>query len=195
MPACFRGQIDAKRHRRAIGIAGVMRDYAKAKVKELGLHDVHVLLHPEVDVTIYLNVARSEEEAELQASGKSIQELAAEEEAAVDSSEPTELVVSTWGFNQDLIDKNLNMPSGVAYRDGALYVADVNQILRYDDIEDRLEDPPEPVVVSDALPTETHHGWKYLRFAPDGSLFLGTDKGVYRSLDAFWWFVSGQHIV
>ncbi|WP_197915833.1 50S ribosomal protein L9 [Thiosulfatihalobacter marinus] len=50
-------------------------------IKELGLHDVHVLLHPEVDVTIQLNVARSEEEAELQASGKSIQELAAEAEA------------------------------------------------------------------------------------------------------------------
>jgi len=50
-------------------------------IKELGLHDVHVLLHPEVEVTIQLNVARSQEEAELQASGKSIQELAAEAEA------------------------------------------------------------------------------------------------------------------
>ncbi|MGX9350693.1 50S ribosomal protein L9 [Shimia sp. W99] len=50
-------------------------------IKELGLHIVHVVLHPEVDVTIELNVARSEEEAELQASGKSIQELAAEAEA------------------------------------------------------------------------------------------------------------------
>ncbi len=50
-------------------------------IKDLGLHSVHVLLHPEVDVTIDLNVARSEEEAELQASGKSIQELAAEAEA------------------------------------------------------------------------------------------------------------------
>ncbi|KPP84573.1 MAG: ribosomal protein L9 [Rhodobacteraceae bacterium HLUCCO07] len=53
-------------------------------IKELGLHEVHVNLHPEVDVTIQLNVARSPEEAELQASGKSIQELAAEEEAAAD---------------------------------------------------------------------------------------------------------------
>ncbi len=50
-------------------------------IKELGLHDVMVNLHPEVEATIQLNVARSEEEAELQASGKSIQELAAEEEA------------------------------------------------------------------------------------------------------------------
>ncbi len=50
-------------------------------IKELGLHSVSVVLHPEVQVEIKLNVARSAEEAELQASGKSIQELAAEEEA------------------------------------------------------------------------------------------------------------------
>ena len=50
-------------------------------IKELGLHDVTAKLHPEVEVTFQLNVARSAEEAELQASGKSIQELAAEEEA------------------------------------------------------------------------------------------------------------------
>ncbi|MEM7521429.1 MAG: 50S ribosomal protein L9 [Pseudomonadota bacterium] len=55
-----------------------------APIKELGLHEVQVVLHPEVDAFIQLNVARSAEEAELQASGKSIQELAAEEEAAAD---------------------------------------------------------------------------------------------------------------
>ncbi|WP_134681178.1 50S ribosomal protein L9 [Paracoccus ravus] len=55
-----------------------------APIKELGLHDVRVHLHPEVDATIHLNVARSTEEAELQASGKSIQELAAEADAAAD---------------------------------------------------------------------------------------------------------------
>lgn len=53
-------------------------------IKDLGLHDMTVTLHPEVSATIVLNVARSEEEATLQASGKSIQELAAEEEAAAD---------------------------------------------------------------------------------------------------------------
>jgi len=53
-------------------------------IKELGLHDVIVSLHPEVEATIQLNVARSSEEAELQASGKSIQELAAEEEEAAE---------------------------------------------------------------------------------------------------------------
>ena len=53
-------------------------------IKDLGLHAVAVNLHPEVTVEIEMNVARSAEEAELQASGKSIQELAAEEEAAAD---------------------------------------------------------------------------------------------------------------
>jgi len=53
-------------------------------IKDLGLHNVNVILHPEVEATIQLNVARSPEEAELQAAGKSIQELAAEEEAAAE---------------------------------------------------------------------------------------------------------------
>lgn len=53
-------------------------------IKELGLHSVSVVLHPEVSVRVTLNVARSLEEAELQASGKSIQELAAEAEAAAE---------------------------------------------------------------------------------------------------------------
>ncbi len=53
-------------------------------IKDLGLHSVSVVLHPEVSVRITINVARSAEEAELQASGKSIQELAAEAEAAAE---------------------------------------------------------------------------------------------------------------
>lgn len=53
-------------------------------IKDLGMHPVSVTLHPEVMVTITMNVARSAEEAELQAAGKSIQELAAEEEAAAE---------------------------------------------------------------------------------------------------------------
>ena len=52
-----------------------------APIKELGLHELEVILHPEVSATITVNVARSDEEAELQASGKSIQDLAAEADA------------------------------------------------------------------------------------------------------------------
>jgi large subunit ribosomal protein L9 len=54
-------------------------------IKELGLHSLTVTLHPEVEVTITVNVARSKEEAEIQAQGKSIQEVRAEEEAALDA--------------------------------------------------------------------------------------------------------------
>ena len=55
-----------------------------APIKDLGIHDLSVRLHPEVEAKIELNVARSAEEAELQAAGKSIQDLAAEEEAAAE---------------------------------------------------------------------------------------------------------------
>lgn len=71
-----------------------------------------------------------------------------------------------------LVDDGLDMPSGLAFRQGALYVAAVDRILRYDALEDRLENPPDPVVVTDALPDKTHHGWKYLRFGPDGWLYI-----------------------
>lgn len=70
-----------------------------------------------------------------------------------------------------LIARNLNMPNGVAYQDGSLYVAAINRILRYDDITARLANPPSPVVIYDQFPSETHHGWKYLRFGPDGKLY------------------------
>ncbi len=66
----------------------------------------------------------------------------------------------------------LNMPNGVAFRNGSLYVAEVNRILRYDNIENRLNSPPEPVVVSAAFPSDAHHGWKYIAFGPDGRLYV-----------------------
>ncbi len=70
------------------------------------------------------------------------------------------------------IATGLNTPNGVAIRDGALFVAELNRILRYDDIEARLGNPPEPVVVYDALPSERMHGWKFIRFGPDGKLYV-----------------------
>ena len=66
----------------------------------------------------------------------------------------------------------LRMPNGVALRDGALYVAEVNRILRFDDIEARLDARPKPAVVTDRFPRETHHGWKFIRFGPDGRLYV-----------------------
>jgi glucose/arabinose dehydrogenase len=66
----------------------------------------------------------------------------------------------------------LNMPNGVAFRAGALYVAEINRVLRYDSIETRLADPPPPVVVNDTFPRDRHHGWKFVRFGPDGRLYV-----------------------
>lgn len=71
-----------------------------------------------------------------------------------------------------VIAKGLKMPNGVAFRDGSLYVAEVSRILRFDNIEQRLENPPVPVVVYDQYPTDTHHGWKYIAFGPDGKLYV-----------------------
>ena len=68
--------------------------------------------------------------------------------------------------------RGLNIPNGVAFRDGALYVAEVNRILRYDNIESRLNNPPPPKVIHDSLPKDKHHGWKFIRFGPDGMLYV-----------------------
>jgi glucose/arabinose dehydrogenase len=70
------------------------------------------------------------------------------------------------------IATGLNMPVGVAFRGGALYVSEVSRILRFDNIESSLTNPPRPVVVSDAFPAETHHGWKFIAFGPDGMLYV-----------------------
>ena len=70
------------------------------------------------------------------------------------------------------IASGLNSPVGVAFHNGALYVSAVSRILRFDDIESRLDNPPRPVVVSDRFPTEAHHGWKFIAFGPDGKLYV-----------------------
>src|SRR5665647_179072 len=66
------------------------------------------------------------------------------------------------------IARKLHSPNGVAFRRGALYVAEISRILRYDGIESRLASPPAPVVVNDSFPGDEHHGWKFIRFGPDG---------------------------
>jgi glucose/arabinose dehydrogenase len=71
-----------------------------------------------------------------------------------------------------LIDEDLTMPSGVEFRSGSLWVGAVDRILRYDGIESRLDNPPEPVIVNDDFPDKAHHGWKYLRFGPDDRLYV-----------------------
>ncbi|MEO6362441.1 MAG: PQQ-dependent sugar dehydrogenase [Caldimonas sp.] len=70
------------------------------------------------------------------------------------------------------IATGLQMPSGVAWRDGKLYVATISKVLRYDAIDDALADPPAPVQVGASFPGESHHGWKFIGFGPDGKLYV-----------------------
>jgi glucose/arabinose dehydrogenase len=70
------------------------------------------------------------------------------------------------------IASDLQLPVGVAYKDGDLYVSAVSRILRLRDIESRLDSPPRPEVVYADLPRETHHGWKFIAFGPDGKLYV-----------------------
>jgi glucose/arabinose dehydrogenase len=68
--------------------------------------------------------------------------------------------------------RGLNSPNGVAFRDGALYVAEINRVIRFDDIENHLKSSSQPVVVNDKFPKDGHHGWKFMRFGPDGLLYV-----------------------
>ncbi len=68
--------------------------------------------------------------------------------------------------------KDLNMPNGVAFKNGALYVAEVSRVLRYDNIEKQLHSPPKPVIVNDRFPADTDHGWKYIAIGPDEMLYV-----------------------
>ena len=65
-----------------------------------------------------------------------------------------------------------NMPNGVAFKNGALYVAEVNRILKFENIEDSLNLKPKPKVIYDQYPTDKWHGWKYIAFGPDGKLYI-----------------------
>ena len=80
--------------------------------------------------------------------------------------------------NDKKIDKvytilsGMRSPNGVAFRDGSLYVAEISNVWRLDDIENHLENPPQRVLVSRSFPTDGQHGWKFIRFGPDGKLYI-----------------------
>jgi len=90
-----------------------------------------------------------------------------------------------------IIASGLNMPNGVAYKNGTLYVAELNRIIRFDNIDQHLDNPPKPTVVYKEFPSEKIHGWKYLRFGPDNKLYTAVGapcniclpkKDIYTSL-------------
>ncbi|MDO9712831.1 PQQ-dependent sugar dehydrogenase [Paracraurococcus lichenis] len=68
--------------------------------------------------------------------------------------------------------KGLNMPTGVAFRNGSLYVVAIDKLLRYDNAESQLENMPKPVVVYDDMPPYVAHGWKYIVMDKEGAMYL-----------------------
>jgi glucose/arabinose dehydrogenase len=82
--------------------------------------------------------------------------------------------------------RGLETPNGVAFKDGALYVAETGRILRYDSAEARLDHAGPPAIVFPALPTDPYHGWRYLRAGPDGRLYVsvGTPCNVCATEDS-----------
>ncbi len=89
------------------------------------------------------------------------------------------------------IASGMNQPNGVAFLNGDLYVAEISKIWKFENIEDQLDSPPEPILISDDFPTDGHHGWKYIAFGPDGKLYVPvgapcniclSDKEIYASI-------------
>lgn len=71
-----------------------------------------------------------------------------------------------------IIAKGLAAPNGVAFGNGTLFVGERERIIRYDNIEDNLDNPPQPKVVLDGLPQQPSHYWKFLDLGPDGWLYF-----------------------
>jgi hypothetical protein len=87
-----------------------------------------------------------------------------------------------------IVASKLKMPVGVAFKDGDLYVSAVGSIVRLRSIEDHLTAPPAPEVVTASYPTETHHGWKFIAFGPDGKLYVpvGAPCNICLSADSIY---------
>ncbi|RYF79999.1 MAG: sorbosone dehydrogenase family protein, partial [Chitinophagaceae bacterium] len=74
--------------------------------------------------------------------------------------------------------KNLESPNGVAFKDGSLYIATITSILKLQNIEGQLGNPPAPIVVYNQFPNEAQHGWKFIAFGPDGKLYVGVGENA-----------------
>ena len=71
-----------------------------------------------------------------------------------------------------IIDDSLEMPTGLDYYEGDLYVSEISRILKYENILKTLDSSPEPVVINSNFPTDRWHGWKFIRVGPDGKLYV-----------------------
>jgi len=70
------------------------------------------------------------------------------------------------------IARGLNMPNGVAFHNGDLYVAEVHRVIKFKDIEKNLHGPEPPQIINDTFPRDKWHGWKFIRIGPDNKLYV-----------------------
>ena len=71
-----------------------------------------------------------------------------------------------------VIASGLHRPNGIALHKGTLYIAELSQISKIENIEDNLDNPPKPTVILGDLPKDEPHGWKYLTVGPDEKLYF-----------------------
>lgn len=71
-----------------------------------------------------------------------------------------------------VVTGGLKTPTGLTYHNGDLYIGAISRIYKITDIDDNFNNSPDPEIVTDDLPTDTHHGWKFLEFGPDGLLYI-----------------------
>ena len=67
---------------------------------------------------------------------------------------------------------DLYRPNGIAYKDGTLYIAELSQVSKVENIEDHLDNPPKPTVIYSDLPKDEAHGWKFIGIGPDNKLYV-----------------------
>ncbi len=70
------------------------------------------------------------------------------------------------------VAEGLYRPNGLAYRNGTLYIAELSQISKIDNVEANLDKPPKPTVIYKDLPKDEAHGWKFIAIGPDNKLYL-----------------------
>lgn len=71
-----------------------------------------------------------------------------------------------------VLESGLYRPNGVAFHNGTLYIAELSQISKIDNVEDHLDNPPKPTVIYDKLPKDEAHGWKFIAVGPDNKLYV-----------------------
>ena len=71
-----------------------------------------------------------------------------------------------------ILASGLDRPNGLAFRNGALYIAEGTKVSKLENVEDNIDNPPKPVVIYDRFPNHQSHGWKYMAVGPDNKLYI-----------------------